>query len=1574
MKIKRTVNRIVAALITVCMTFTMCCGELGHIPVSVTKVVSALTELSDNAIELEYGKNIRNIILSYLDGDNWIDITDNNSSDLPANANYRIEFFYDNISVEELIKSDYQMFYSNFPDWFSLSEPGVLLYDDEIAASMELVDGQIVITFDKAWVEKHSTSSSLSGSFTLSGMVDWRKLPDSDEDRRFPGIDIALLFEKDMAQKYGIVDIEKSEPVLVTGSDGKYYLEYELTVTSSEDFVMPDITVKDLFSNPGYINGYIGIDGGIGEPAELYPEEIVDDGASPGKLSKNGEGMLWEIGDLMPGEVRTLKYYAQISDSYVDSVISNPIQNRAAVFSKNYQKDDDASSFKPQNGIQMQKKAGDAVVDQKGNGQVSYTVTMSAPDDNSFVQNGLVFTDSFPEELKSFLSGDNGNMITVTVNGKEQSVPYSDGSFSLSGLSLAPGEQITITYTVFVRNIFLYNNGEVELNNTATVSKNDRILRSSFDNKTLQKVNSARKLYGNEIDSELDITIAQEDDVYEYSGDSIVRGDNPGSFTVGKGSHRYDVVLNESGSWDLSSTVLKDTFGDNNYIDYTGYVQIRLYEYNGENTGELSGDELVGELEASTEVRTVWLKVDDMDSFTFTPSQLGVEEGKNYTYLLTYYAKTKNLDNVGSVSVTNRFQMSGNVGIGNGDYWTIPGIDVSTGHVIQGGIKYDAEKISWYYEPAGSVYKTDAVTSGAYPLEGEDGFKEQYANGAIYWVIRLEGDIKSGSAGQYGKADPKLSGFCVKDSPSGSGFNRDAVVGVFLGPKSFDFTRYGSYEDFLDEKFPDGKPAKNTEEKLARLQGNSRNDQWFHSAPTLVNNPDYEWFASNTALNGLIFKREFNLGDDEAIYIVLRTFPSSLPTGTSATAIYENTLKINSGAGDVPINTATYTYQLKTTLFKECKGAYIFDKNTGKFTNCSNRSGNDWVIDNVVGAKNLDSSGTYAAWLLNVNWDGSMSGEAYVSDFLPEGMELEYVEVNNFGNQIAKDTVPPPTTGYIEALHGDPHWLELTRDNTARVNYNDKYPITTITYYNPETREILWHVNGLTNGGEYKKYEINFRIICRVDDPELLLNGAGKTYVNHAAVRDKETGECIEMEVADVTITRSIDKSLDEEALAKLGAVLNGNKIHGIVNRLPFKLELNPFGEDMSENGVVPALVDELSAGLMLIENSIRIEAGGADYTAFSYTVEKIGNRQTLIIKDLPNNTPITIRYEVRIDSPPNEPLSKISNIAYWAGNPPPGRPQVSDKVFEYTPNGKVFVNNDITIEIIKVDSASHSKRLQGAEFEIFKVDADGNMIGEVIARQTTDSYGQTIFISAVEGGNALFDFNTIYCIKEVSAPSGYKLNETNNANCRYFIIIDANTAPDIPDTGFELDVWYDSPNYSCVIENDKGTIGVNKVFINEDGEEYIPKTGSYRFGLFDSSKNWLETLTIEYTTKDQVTTVKYYLDNVPKSSPEFTKFEPTGKYYVYELDDSGAPIENGNLSDIGGISYQVFYGSDGVNEVYVNSTLNVSNHERLFPTLPSSGGIGINRYIFTGILLMLSALALTATQYVFPKKKRSDE
>lgn len=1432
--------------------------------------VMTLSTITDDGYELSEPELVK-ITLSYEVGNNWVEITEENSSSLPANAKYRFEFFYQNLPVNDIIKSNGIITYKGLPDWFIPSGNGALLHENEPVARIEKVGDEIVITFDEAWLQTHS-NNTLGGSFRVEGALDWHELPSDSDPELPPGLNVVPSFEGDLPQKYGAVTIEKAVGELIAGEDGKYYLQYTLTVMSRDNVSIPDISVRDLFDTLDYVAGYVAVNDTPGElpgsESALSPWEQREPGKTAGKLSMSGSELLWEIGEMAPGEERVLTYFVEIAASYVDNLINNPINNHAEVFSGPYFKADSRAYFMPKSDIAMSKNVASMNVDGTGNGTITYEVTVTAGEENSFVLENLTIQDAFPADFAQFISGDENGKIIVTVDGKPHEVAFENAGFSFTGVTVEPGQTVVVTYTVYTKDLFSAANGDINLLNTAVISKGSRTMRSAAHTETIRKESWVNKMVGEQIEDECTITITG--DVYDYSSGNLTPGENPGTFTVPAGSVYYQIDLNKQGNWDVSGVTVTDKLGSK-YLRYAGYVQIE----------QIDPD--------TKQVTTFWVKVDDLASFSFSPSDLGIESGY-YAYRLSYYAKLVGMQGIGAASVDNSIKVIGKLGSGNGDPIDID-TSMSVDKVVRGSYKYAAEKSSWYYEK--QVTPSVGVGSEGYP---ESAFKGDYSHGAIYWVIRLEGYIPAGSF-EGTKNDTKLSGFQVQDSPETSTqeFVRDSVLCAFIGKKDFDIAK--TYSDFESLMSSD----------IQMLSGTPLNHKWFFDNNTALSY-DYYWFASNTNLDGIVFNEAHDLSDDEAIFIVLRTKLLEDPPANSS-AVYENSLLIDSGAGSVPANTASYLYVPDNSLFKESKGAHVYEPGKA-FNNVSDVTKlGDWNPETLISKDDLPSAGIYAFWLLNINYNGKMSGDAYVMDQLPEGMEFVYCQINNFG---VGTTDNYPETVYIQELSENPDWQEHEKSGKPtwpRAAMQTDFNI--ITYYNPSKNQLFWHVTNLNqatnqNQGNDHPMAINLRIICKVTDPELFLNQS-KQFTNVATIVDPATGNPVETATSNVTVFYPLDKQSDLSTVSSLK-----------FNRLPFTIKINPFGEDLAKGSdTLPTLIDEFSETLQVVESTIQVLADGQPYSDFTYTVqERPEGGQNLLISGLPDGVPIVITYVARINAAPNTPVS-IQNTAYWAGCDRPSNPQVSFPSASFLPGGELFVTNKIAININKVDASSHSKKLDGATFHLYALADDSDpdsLLTPPLFTGTTNSNGDVVFKDDANTPSPRLRFNTVYCIEEKNAPLGYHLPDDEKERRHYFIIIHPDSNVDVDAlkaayADYDFIVWYDSPEYSVTIPNDKGSIGVKKVFRAGNGEEYTPTSGTYRFGLFDVAGNCLQTITIQYENREE----RYFLNGIPTSSPEFTGYEPDVIYHIFELDESGARIGPGEQVELNGSHYFVSYSHSDV-------------------------------------------------------------
>ncbi len=753
---------------------------------------------TSNAIDLSEMENgsykyIENITVSYQKSDKWVQIDKNgsNNQSLPADADYRLEVSYKDISINELKNHGGKLMLSGIPDWLKPDENGEILLDSVPVASMQVQNGTVLINFKENFMTDHS-NDTLSGSFFVRGSVDWHELDSNNAGTiSLPTINMTINFENDLPQKYGQLSINKSEPELVSGDNGTHYLKYVLTVKSLESNVtIPDVTVKDSFTrNGGYIAEYCGITGSEQTLSKYQngfnPFETRT--GSAGTVVKNADSMYWNIGDLRPQEERKLTYYAKLDPSYIGSFNKGSIVNSAEAFSSDTSKGSTSSGFIPKANASINKTLDESKtqVDKYGTGTLTYNIEISAPADNSYDLKNLILHDYVDRKFSGFVTYPDS--VTAVSNMTSGTQNYSvtkpdDTSFNAVISTLKPGETITVTYEVNVNNILLSGAGTIDFLNTAELLPGNSsggvvpgyLFSSSQNTHTFNQSQWMRKLDGGNLETNVTVQI-DPNNAYEFNNSDIVRATPPENFTVPKGDKKYQVVLNEEGRWDLSSSTMKDSFNTGSGIIYKGWLCIQEYNNTG-ITGRPGDSEVLSEIDKLTSGKTVWLNINEREEFSFIPSQLGLNHGS--TYLLTYYAGIQNAADAGTVSITNNFEIYGTIGVGTGNY-SINGIKVSVSSVVQGNIHYNVHKDSWYYSQ--------------YPNE-EDGVSihnpNDYSNGAIYWVIRADGDINQG--------------FRIKDVVHNSGsedewVRDDSIAGIYKGSKDLDFTNtFHSYSEMLE--------------------------------------------------------------------------------------------------------------------------------------------------------------------------------------------------------------------------------------------------------------------------------------------------------------------------------------------------------------------------------------------------------------------------------------------------------------------------------------------------------------------------------------------------------------------------------------------------------------------------------------------------------------------------------------------------------------------------------------------------------------------------------------------------------
>ncbi len=1464
----------------------------------------------------------------------WTDVS--GAKDIPGDADFKLVISYGNVPIDDLLAAGGKMAYTLPGLLRNATANGSITSGSTTVGTITVANNTVTLAFDTTWLAKQKTATNtvISGDFFVEAEVN---LSQVGEDRTaqivIGDITINIDFAGDIVAKYGNVDLTKTVSAISEETDGDY-LTYTLTVKAGADGC-PDVKVVDTFADTQYIEEYVGVTGvstaasDTGGPTETGGTGSVYIGAAPteenpipgpaGKNPTKPGTLVWDIGDMAANETRTLTYRVKLKDAYTGVTAKENLQNTANVYSKTYQRGSDTVTFTPRAGATMSKKASTFTPGENGGGTITYTIWVQANANNSYVLDNVKIMDA----LDGSIDNQNGTLAAI-----RQYLSYDETSFRLyqggsngqngsSGLtditaetipnitdtnndgkknvrftyyvgSLAPGESKTLTYTVKVEpGVFVAaGNKDFKINNRACIYTDDSRkdggvwLKGYNTSTTINRKAWSRKLAGGK--QETESTVSMGGSVYDATGSPVTQIPSPdSSFTVPAGSYKYQVAANEAGDWDLSSASMADSLGSQ-YMQFVGYVRVEAYTISSNAPGSgLDDAAAIANLSGRTPDQTVWVKVDGQTSFRFTPEQIGLKETQ--AYLLTYYAQPTNIDGITQVVVSNRFNLSGKVGIGNIQY-ELAGIGVEASVIVEGGNSFAAEKQSWYYE------KPKATT-------------EDFANGALYWVIKVDGTVL-----------PKNT--AIKDVTNAVGgaahyIRGTSLVGVYtgnLGTKSL--------ADYAD---------------LDSLIGSNR--------LTALEDNNYTVKKDNSSLT-LTLNQGISLEQDDSLYLIVKTEPDKLPANKRDAFTYNNKLQSSSdGTNWLDHNTASKTLYGSENIFKELGCVFTYPGSGNSITNI--QSGTNQGIS--TGA--LNGAGTYVAWQIHVNYEGSLSGRHRVVEQIPDGMEVTYVRMWWLGSKAVQQDHKPTfarlTAEEIAALGGS--WTEY--EKTLLSNNAGKQT----NYYYTNGQQVFWDIDNLVAGGGFRDdYAVEIQIVCKVTDPDVLLGGVSKEFNNVVSLQNSE-GTIIGNDSNGVTIRK--------QTLSKQGTYnpeTNGG-------RYPFKIKLNELGEDLVSGPDTITLVDELSDTLILDTTSIRVVNTRTDEVVTNWTSSVVG--QTLKIV-LPDKLPLTVTYETTVNAAPGQTIS-ISNNAHWEGYATPSGGSVEVKDFHYSTGGTAGADTSPSVTVKKLDQYNTSLALPGATFTLVEgTYANGSFTATENGLSLTGTTGKDGTLTFGKENGQTMRYNTVYCLTETAAPEGYVMDAVPH----YFAVAKPQEDGECPTFPNGVTVWYQSADYTYQAYNHKGEATVEKAFLDAGGNHLEKIDGAYRFGIYAAANptgNPLQTVTITYANSTVT----------PESrTAKFTNLTLGGTYYIYELDDSSQPISGNVPATVNSSSFLVTYTNGPAVTVPADgsaaATVTVTN-QVCYPELPHTGGAGTIPYTIGGFLLLTGAAFLLL--YHHTKRRKED-
>lgn len=1473
--------------------------------------------------------NLKGVVLQYCETQNkWINIQENADNKIPGDAKIKLTVQYQNVSINELLTTYNCKMTYDIPDLLrNMTAKGKIFDNNDEVGTLTPQEGKIVVTFTQEYLKKLKDNGQtiIAGDFYAEGDVKLSQLQgDGKITLTTADKNYTLDFGPDALAKYGKVTVDKqcvSKNVIST-ADGNY-LKYTITVTAGEDGC-PDVSVVDTFTNnSSNVDSYAQIrtieTTLEGSENGVAPYETVTEGKTHGTIyKKNTElgSMVWKIGNMAAGEVRTLTYFVKLKGQ-VD-LNQAEIKNKADVFLKNYQRACDEDSFTPKIKYAMTKNHDSNIVkNPDGSYTIKYTINFSLDENNSnfplknfelrdFLDYGDIYTNSEllargyvyynRDSVKLYVKKDteaadyvtkwSDNKEDYTSNWEKKTNPT---SFKITGTSdnpitVNPGDGYYATYSITVKPeaMAYMKANSIDVKNRFLVAaenvKNnyDYGIDRVYNQKTVGGYTWNQKMVGNVTTAAQTITMNGMKKYDLTSGKIIEDTSTDTTFTVPVGSYPYTVNVNETqGDWDATSVSMKDTLTPDDKMEYTGYVKVEAREYNPDssNTDKYEVKE------------TKWVKINKLTEFALKPSDLGWTN-KNYAYKFTYYATPKNTGTFSSVVVNNKFTLSGNVVKGESSI-DISGIYSQTDITISGQFKMNLRKEAWYYEEP----KADAST---------------WQNGKIYWVIEVNGTaiLKNTSF-----RDAISNGTELQNSY----LHSDSLVGIYKGTLPGGNTITG-YKNLREMQTSSG--LRDIKDKF--------------TGPELTNGKN---FSGTDNYSELTVKAKDTISlDGEKLYFIVQSEPQSLPVNYRDYSTYRNQIQTSDdGTKWIDQGSADKSLYSGADILKELGQTFTYDGT--KVT--SNNDGRDIGDSDKIAASELDKSGQYAAWVFKLNYAGELSGSYQVLEQIPDGMELAYIRIKWVGDKQKQQQ-------YIQSkeINGLEEW---TKKTTGSLETDNPGKSVVTTYY-VKGNQALIELGDFIAGKERDSYSVDVQVVCRVTDPKVLLGGENKTFTNQVTLRTTDRKE-----ISTATFPATITPQ-------KIGKTFVSDQ-----QNITFTIEANQLGEALpTVEGTTLKLIDKLSSTLELDITTIKVvnKNNNADVAVTA----SIRDDNTLEI-EIPHNVPVKITYTATINAPPGQNVD-FSNVVYWEKYSPSSGTNVQKENYSYTAGGTVSSGSTIKLQIIKKDQNNLSASLAGAEFKVVNCTRDSTTgaISEVTGPErkewegTTDENGTLIF-GIGKSVNYVMEYNTIYKVTETKAPDRYVLDQKpiyimvpkiNDGESDYSGYVKAC----ISDS--QIKKQYKSP-YVLQVTNHKGEITVEKKFKNPGGRESNPVSGMYKFGLYenaDGNGKPLQTIYITYDAGEKTT-----------KSNKFVNLELTKTYYVFELDDSDNPIKDSTtVATVNGMEYFTSYETKDSagktsqsNSASNGDTVTITNQSRV-KELPSTGSCGVLIYRLAGAILILFA------------------
>jgi len=546
-------------------------------------------------------------------------------------------------------------------------------------------------------------------------------------------------------------------------------------------------------------------------------------------------------------------------------------------------------------------------------------------------------------------------------------------------------------------------------------------------------------------------------------------------------------------------------------------------------------------------------------------------------------------------------------------------------------------------------------------------------------------------------------------------------------------------------------------------------------------------------------------------------FTTTLATGSAFTFTYHSTAPLGDGNQEKTFtnkgNILDKTYSSGSVTYKPLVRKFDVSRPDGVDTEHNYYDANDETQNGLL------------KWGVVVSLPkGYRGGPVTVTEILPEGVTLEKLAVKAEGVPNANDCplAPSGATSY-KIWNGQ-------RDDVYTLDAVQSGQTVTIT--------IPAELAQRTELSQFY-FTVHARINSDVSWPK---DESGKPI--GVPFTNKVEVSCGDGGTGSADQTQTILKDDTKPAIAKTHGEYQDNII-------PYRITVNPDGEDLVQGGDTLTLTDTLVAKFgttidvtfNLVPGSVQVYKLNPDGTKgdpldrrqFPYTLRSstegdawhLESHYTLEMT-LPDRQALLVEYKYRASSTDRNSEWTVSNTAKLEGaGETPGETEDSIKI-KVTDSSAGAQTEGLLFT--KVDSGNYGITLKGVKFRLYQYTLENG--GGY--RQVLSDAADGCFTTDSDGLISIRDLipNTAYYLEEVSPPQGYLAPDGPT----YFCITSSNTGdyPPVRPDDFDGEEYAGGESIYLPNEADTTQLQVNKRWLSKDGEDITgTKGGSVSFDLY---------------------------------------------------------------------------------------------------------------------------------------------